>query len=259
MSQALSSQIAIVTGGSSGIGKALAAALAQSGCRVVIAGRDPAKTEAASREIPRSQFFAPCDVGQAADVDQLFEFTQRELGPPTLVVNCAGISRSPRLERHVPVAISATEEPWWDDVLRTNLKGAFLVARAAMRCMLPLPPAAEGGLRGQILNISSARAARRGLPFGASYCASKRAALLLFDALAEEAAPLGIRVMSLLPDVVSTPMIAGTDLARRGALSPENVAQFSLEMLQRPAATATDSPALIAATVPLSERPIYIR
>jgi len=255
----LTSQVAIVTGGGSGIGRAIARALSQAGCRVVLAGRDPAKLESASREIPASRSLAPCDVGLAADVDQLFQYTQQELGSPSVVVNCAGISRSPRLDRHVPVAVSGTEEPWWDDVIRTNLKGSFLVARAAVRSMLSTPRDVEIGLRGQILNISSARAARRGLPYGASYCASKRAALLLFDALAEEVATAGIRVMSLLPDVVSTPMIAGTDLAKRGALPPDLVAHFALEMLRRSPTAATESPSLVAATVPLSERPIYIR
>ena len=138
----------------------------------------------------------------------------------------------------MPSPVHALEEDVWLDILDTNLRGVFLATRAAARLM-------TAQRHGQILNISSARAGRRGMAYGAGYCASKMAAVALLQALAEEVRSQGVRVMSLLPDVVETDMLSGTDLAKSGALSPDQVGQYVAELLCIPMDTAMELPAIL--------------
>jgi short-subunit dehydrogenase len=88
--------------------------------------------------------------------------------------------------------------------------------------------------KGQIVNISSARGALRGQPFAAGYCATKMGCLAMFQAMAEELRPLGIRVWSLLPEAVNTELIAGTQLAKRGLLAADRLAAVIAHMLALP-------------------------
>lgn len=230
-------QVALVVGGASGIGLAVAQALGAAGCRLAIAGRNPEKVAEAARQLPSARGYADCDVRRRESIEAVFAHVQRDFGQLDLLVTSAGIARSPLSSHHVPQSVAQLDEAVWDDILDTNLRGVFLATRAALGLMVPRRS-------GQIVNISSAPATRRGLPYGAGYCASKRAALALLDAAAQEVAPLGIRVFSFLPDVVQTAMIAGTQLDKEGALTPDEVGQLIVELLAEPLDSLIESPGL---------------
>lgn len=223
----LADKVALVVGGSRGIGLALARRLDQQGCQVVIAGRSSARVAAAQKEMPRAMGCADCDVRQSASVDKLFADILQRFGRVDVAVNSAGIGRGSSA-RLVPDTTANLDEAQWSEVIDTNLRGGFLVARAAARAMI-------ARREGQIVNISSARGARRGQPFAAAYCAAKMGCLAMFQSLAEELRPLGIRVWSLLPDAVDTELIAGTNLAQRGSLPAAGLADAIVDLLSLPA------------------------
>lgn len=223
----LADKVALVVGGSRGIGLALARRLHQLGCHVVIAGRSAERVAAALAEMPGAMGCADCDVRDSASVERLFEDILRRYDRVDVVVNSAGIGRGSSA-RIVPDTTANLDEDQWSEVIDTNLRGGFLVARSAARAMIPRR-------QGQIVNISSARGARRGQPFAAAYCASKMGCLAMFQSLAEELRPLGIRVWSLLPDAVDTELIAGTNLAPRGSLLANRLADTIVELLSLPA------------------------
>lgn len=233
----LRGQVAVITGGSQGIGLAIAQALAERGCRLVLASRNVAKMREAAASIPGSRGFAPCDVRDRAAVEALFDDAVEHLGTVDILVACAGIGTSPSSTRGGLDPVMGLEEVCWDDVVDTNLRGLFYSVRAAARVMV-------ARRTGQIVNVSSARGARRGQAYAAGYCASKMAGRAMLEAMAAELAPLGIRVMSLLPDAVDTSLIAGTSLAPRGAMQPDDVGRFVAEMLSMPLDATLDNPLL---------------
>jgi 3-oxoacyl-[acyl-carrier protein] reductase len=157
---ALRDQVAVVTGGSGGIGLAIARELDARGCRVVVAGRDPARVERAAAALGRGAGFAGCDVRDRARVEALFEHVLALHGRLDILVASAGIGRGSASGGSIPPIVAKLDEAEWDEVVDTNLRGAFLTCRAAARIMVRQRA-------GQILNISSARGARRGPPSGA--------------------------------------------------------------------------------------------
>lgn len=223
---ALEHQVAIVVGGSRGIGLALAQALDRLGCRVTVAARGAAQVKQAIASMRHAAGHAGCDVRRAEDVQRVFDDVLSRHQQIDLVINSAGIGRASQA-RLVPDTTARLDEAEWQEVVDTNLRGGFLVARCAARAMIPRR-------QGQIVNISSARGAIRGQPFAAGYCATKMACLAMFHALAEELRPLGVRAWSLLPEAVDTDLIAGTQLAKRGLLSAERLADTIVEMLALP-------------------------
>lgn len=229
---ALAGQVAVVTGGSSGIGLALVGALADAGCSVVAAARNAARLQTVCAGIERVACFGDCDVRSASDIARLFAFVDDRFGRIDIAVVNAGIGH-PR-----PDLLLNVGEADWDAVVDTNLRGAFLTSRAALVRMVPRRA-------GQILNISSARGALRGVACGAAYSASKMAVRALFESMAAEVAAFGIRVASLLPDAVDTPLIAGTRLAPRGSLQPTSVAHAVLSLLTLPQDAALENPLLM--------------
>jgi NAD(P)-dependent dehydrogenase (short-subunit alcohol dehydrogenase family) len=179
MSGRFAGKCAIVTGGSSGIGRATVELLEREGARVAaIAADGPIRADL------RDAAQATGAVARAID----------ELGGADILVNSAGIYRiAPFLELDV-------EE--WDDVLTTNLRGSFLAGQAVARAMV----AAGGG--GAIVNIASIAAIRADLAEPcAHYCASKAGVLALTRQMAAELAVHGIRVNAVLPGVIHTPML----------------------------------------------------
>ena len=151
MAGRLDGKVAIVTGGSSGIGRAIALLFATEGAHVVVADvteqvveGGPPVLDAISAE-GRKADFVTCDVSQAGDVDALFADTVARHGGVDILVNNAAIRAG--------VPLAQTEEALWDRVMAVNLKGAFLCARAAVRQMLDQP--VVGDARGRIVNISS--------------------------------------------------------------------------------------------------------
>ena len=231
----LCGQVAIITGGAGGIGLGIARALDARGCRVVIASRNRERVDAAVATLKNAVGFSDCDVRDAARVDALVNFTLEKFGQLDIAITSAGIGRAENANRLTPSPVMSLDEKEWDEVVDTNLRGIFLVCRAALQPMVKRRS-------GQLLNISSARGALRGQAFGAAYCASKMGVKAMFHSLAAELMPYGIRAMSLLPDAVDTSLIAGTGLAPRGAMTAETVGEFIAELLALPMDVMIEDP-----------------
>jgi len=202
------SKVALVTGGGSGIGRATCVIFAERGGAVVVADVNEAAAKETVERIARQGGLAEavrCDVAHWADVQSAVDTARRVFGRLDVVVNCAGILRGSRLEN--------TSEEDWNEVLRVNLTGAFLVTKAAMRAMRE-----QGG--GAIVHIASRMAIRVKEEHGA-YAAAKAGILQLTQMAALEGAPHGIRVNCVCPGFIDTPMT-------RLSGSKENVdAQFA--------------------------------
>ncbi len=192
----LTGKVAIVTGAGSGIGKAIAQALADAGAAVCInwwqSYGDEAEQHAAS--LPRA-IAVPADVSDPTAARSLVDTTVERLGGLDVLVNNAGIEHSaPLLE------IEAAD---WDAVVAVNLRGAFCCLQAAARAMR------DAGRGGSIVNISSIHE-DVAFPGFASYAASKGGLRMLMRNAAVELAPHGIRVNNIAPGAIATPINART-------------------------------------------------
>ncbi len=203
----LTGKVALVTGASSGIGRASAIALANQGAKVVIAARRMEKLQALAAEIkslPAGRQAAgkealpiQMDVTKKADIDNAITQTVKTFGKLDILLNNAGVAEfAPFLEM--------TEEQW-DKTIDTNLKGYFLVAQAAAKEMAKNNPPAGGG---RIINIASIASGGVGIGFAqiAHYCASKGGVVGMTEALADELAPMGILVNAIGPGIIETEM-----------------------------------------------------
>jgi NAD(P)-dependent dehydrogenase (short-subunit alcohol dehydrogenase family) len=220
----LNDRAVVVTGAASGIGRALAVALARRGTPVVLCDVDAAGAEAAARPIVASGgrvWAVAADVTRPADVERMVDRARRDAGPLGGLVNCAGIyPNTPFLE------LTAQE---WDEVLAVNLRGPFLATQAVARRMI-----ADGG-GGSVVNISStaSRLARLGI---AHYGASKAGLNQLTAVTAVELAPHGIRVNAVLPGVVGTERVYATAATDKGRAEHESkLARIPLARLAEPA------------------------
>lgn len=191
----MTGRIAIITGGTTGIGLASARLLALRGHRVAIGARgaaDPAVLAGVTAVLGRDAMVAPLDVASRASVDGFVARVRETLGPPTILVNAAGIYREAFLHDH--------DEGDWTDQIEINLSGAFRMTRAVFPDMI-----AAGW--GRIANIAST-AGSRGERGYAAYCASKAGLIGLTKATAVEGAPMGISCIAISPTWVETPMMA---------------------------------------------------
>jgi NAD(P)-dependent dehydrogenase (short-subunit alcohol dehydrogenase family) len=198
--------VALVTGGSRGIGKAIALKLAELGAAVCICGRAPQALQNTTRElrhITPHVLSVPADVAHPEQVTALVQTTEQALGPITLLVNNAGIG-NPGFG-----AIQDKTESDWDTVVNTNLKSVFLVSRAVVPSMIQRK-------RGDIINISSL-AGKNTFAGGALYCASKWGLQGLSGCMAEDLRAHGIRVSVICPGSVAT------EFSGRGAKDPAKV------------------------------------
>jgi NAD(P)-dependent dehydrogenase (short-subunit alcohol dehydrogenase family) len=190
----LSGKTALITGGSSGIGRACALAFAREGARVAVLGRRREPLEGVVRAIGGEggeAMAVTADVTRAVEIAQAIEQVVARLGAFQVVVNSAGIP--------FVAAAEQTSEEDWNRVLAVNLTGTFLVSRAA----LPVIRKAGGG---SIVNLGSiyGLVAR---PQRAAYCASKGGITLLTQAMALDHAAEGIRVNCICPALVETEMM----------------------------------------------------
>lgn len=190
----LNAKVALVTGASSGIGRAAAEALAASGARVAInfhrneAGAEAARAEIVSRG--GDAVVVQADVTRASDVESLVERTIAEFGPIDILVNNAG-SLIERLR-----ILELTEERW-DEVIDLNLKSAFLCSKAVAGSMMERKT-------GAIINVSSI-AGRTGGALGSIHYSTAKGGLITFTkGLAKELAPFGVRVNAISPGVIDT-------------------------------------------------------
>jgi 3-oxoacyl-[acyl-carrier protein] reductase len=245
----LQGRVAVVTGGSGGIGRAACLALARHGARVAVIGRDAVRVEETATAVralspdrpPHEAALAlhGADVRDEAAVERAAGAVLERFGRIDILIAAAGIGRAAGAGL-VPAPVVQLTAEAWDEVVDTNLKGVFLWNRAVLRDMLRRRS-------GQILNVSSAPASSAGQPFAAAYCASKFGLMGLTESLSEEVRGSGVRVMAILPDLVDTPMVRGTTLEARGTLSPGAVADLMVRMLLLPEDTVLTHPIVAAA------------
>lgn len=191
----LAGKVAVVTGGSRGIGRAIALRLAAEGAHVATCGRNRETAEQVVAEIEAAGgkgCAVAADISRESDADALIQTTIKRFGRLDILVNNAGITRD-------GLVIRMKEEDW-DAVLDTNLKGAFFVTRAALRPMLRVQ-------NGRIVNISSV-AGTMGIPGQANYSAAKAGLIGFTKAVAKEVASRAITVNAVAPGFIETDMTA---------------------------------------------------
>lgn len=194
----LRDRVAVVTGGSSGIGFAVAEALGRAGCRVAICARDPGRLEQARDRLRRTApevLAVTADVSRREDVERFAARVREELGPADVLVNNAGTTRFGRF-------LDLTAEDF-DDVFAVNVRGVFLCSRAFV------PEMVERG-DGVVVNVSSL-AGRNAFPKGAVYAASKHAVMGLSRSMMLDLRGEGVRVLTVCPGSVDTRFFDGQE------------------------------------------------
>lgn len=220
----LRGELAVVTGATQGIGRAVALALGRAGAKVAICARNGQNVRATVGSWCAEGIDAigsACDVGDPAQVERFAAFVVRERGPVRVLVNNAGIARFAPLER-----LSLED---WDATINTNLRALFLVTRAF------LPRMKETG-GGAIVNVASL-AGRNGFEEGTAYCASKHGVLGFAKALMPEVRKHNIRVITVCPGSVATPLMEHQARFQPHVdriLRPEDVAEAVLATLTLP-------------------------
>ena len=217
---------AVVTGGATGIGRAIAHALARAGARVIIGGRRAEKLkEAVSTFTDQQISWRVCDVANRASVQEFVQGALDELGQIDILVNGAGANIKNR-------SMAEMRAEQWDELMAVNATGAY----NCMRAVLPAMRERRSGLIVNISSISGLRASRLG---GVAYCASKFAMAGLGTAVSLEEAHYGIRVTNIFPGEVDTPILDErptpvTPEHRARILQPEDVAAAVLMVAELP-------------------------
>ncbi len=223
----LHGKTALVTGGGTGIGWGIAAALAGEGCRVAITGRrtEVLQQAAASWVGQPAMLVHECDVSDRQEVNRLFAWAAEKLGPIDILVNSAGINIKNRMMGNMP-----PEE--WDRVLKVNATGVY-------NCMYAVLPQMRERQDGLIVNISSISGRRAAALGGVAYNASKFAMAALGISVANEEIANNIRVTNIYPGEVDTPILENRPVAvsaerRAKMLLPEDLGAMVVALAKLP-------------------------
>jgi NAD(P)-dependent dehydrogenase (short-subunit alcohol dehydrogenase family) len=184
---------ALITGGGTGIGAAIATRLGSAGARITVVGRRPAPLEEIVDRLSAAQA-VPFDVTEEAAVEAGISASTERFGPVDVLVNNAGAAESAPFDR--------TTLATWRRMLEVNLTGAFLLSRAVL-------PAMVDRRRGRIVSIAST-AALKGYAYVAAYCAAKHGVLGMTRSLALEVAQKGVTVNAVCPGYAETELLAGS-------------------------------------------------
>jgi len=208
-------KVAIVTGASSGIGRAAAELLAARGALVAIFSRSGGKLAEIAARWPQNMLPVPGDVADLSAIEKLFADTESRFGECEILVNNAGMVEPKPL-------VEATLEEW-ERAFAVNVRGAFLTSRRALPSMI-------ARRRGAIVNVASISGVPgpQKFPGFTAYCASKAAVIGLTDALAAEVGGSGVRVNAVSPGSVDTPMWAEVSGGAKADMTPEEIAETIL-------------------------------
>lgn len=193
MMKDLETKIAVVTGGGSGIGLAIAEKFVQRNMRTIIAGRDEAKLNAAKQKLGNLCEAMVIDLNELSSIPKFVQCVMDRYGSVDVLVNNAGIN--------MKKDFTAVSDHDFQKILLTNVTAVFALSREVVKCML------EKNIRGSIINISS-MASRYGIPKVIAYTASKSAIEGMTRAMAVELSPQGIRVNCIAPGFIATDMSA---------------------------------------------------
>jgi NAD(P)-dependent dehydrogenase (short-subunit alcohol dehydrogenase family) len=218
----LAGKVALITGGGTGIGRAIALAFAREGAKVAVAGRRKEKLEETLRELEEQGnvgLAIVCDVAKAKDAARAVRETAKAFGKMNVLVNNAGVLHAATIE--------GTSEEQWDKLLTINLKGPFLMCKAA------LPEFRKAG-GGAIVNVGSVL----GLVAmkDRAYCASKGGVTLLTKAMALDHAHESVRSNCICPSIVETELVQGLFAASEEgkALRKARIGHIPLGRMGRP-------------------------
>ena len=224
----LAGRLAVITGASRGIGAATAQAVAAAGAHVVLAARDREALDRVAGQIRVAGGQAtpvPTDVSREAEVERLFAEAGR-IGQPGALVCAAGML--------TPAPFAETTAGMWDQTLGVNLTGTFLCCRAAFTAM-------SSAGQGRIVNIASLSGVYATEKFAglAAYNVSKYGVIGLTEAIAVEGKAHGISAICLSPGAVDTEMLRRANPALRPGLTPGDVAELIVALLDSPLAPAS--------------------
>ena len=201
----LTGKVAVVTGGASGLGQAVARGLVREGARVVLGDVDKAGLEKTAAELGDQARWLRTDVTRREDITALFRLCDEAFGPVEILVTCAGIISS------APLAAMTEEE--WDRVMAINTRGTFFCIQEAVARMVPLK-------RGRIITIGSDSVARGGGRIAtAAYTASKGAVVALTRNVARDLVGTGVSVNCVNPGPIDSPMHAPLTAEQRARVT----------------------------------------
>ncbi len=218
----LTGKTAIVTGGGSGVGKAIATALVKEGANVVIASRREGLLKQVAEELNALEqgrvVTAVCDLRQLEDTRRVAQTALDQFSSIDFLVNNSGLGVESKI-------VDCTLDEW-NLVMETNLNGTFFMSQSVLPTMI-------GQRSGYILNIAS-QAAKHGYANAGPYCASKFAVVGFAKALQEEVREYGIQVHSLCPALIQVPPPERPDEVRSGVLQVEDLAETTLFLFKQP-------------------------
>lgn len=217
----MESKTVLVTGGSRGLGRAMAVALANKGHRVAVTGRDDSKLKDVVKELPGG-IGLHADVSDPAHTQSVIDEVNKDIGPVDVLINNAGIGGG---DAGPQPLVNMNVEDWWR-VQETNVKGPMLYSHAVLPGMIE-----RGG--GIIINVGSYIAIRPS-PMATAYSASKAALARFSDCLALEVADAGVQVFCVSPGLVLTDMTRDLpfikDIPKEDFFDPDDVASLACEL-----------------------------